>query len=246
MIGQAACGREWLADIIGGIGARDFPERLAASLHLAFGADHLCLFALQDGAGASAIATLGRIGARAAERLAGDYTRGGWFREDPNLSAIRAAGPVPRPLSCGPAVRGYSGAYRARFFASCGIVDKVAFAVRAPDGARLYFNIHRLADSGPFPSLLRASLVAASGVLAASILRDRAIRAAVPADACLDGLTRREAQVCRGILAGLSTEAIALDLGVSRNTVLTLRRRAYARLGVSSQAELFRRAYRLG
>jgi DNA-binding CsgD family transcriptional regulator len=42
-------------------------------------------------------------------------------------------------------------------------------------------------------------------------------------------------------LAGLTSAGIALDLRISLNTVLTYRKRAYGRLGVSSQAELFSR-----
>jgi len=51
-------------------------------------------------------------------------------------------------------------------------------------------------------------------------------------------LTEREIQVCAGIVRGLSSEAIASSLGVSINTILTHRRRAYAKLGISSQNEL--------
>jgi DNA-binding CsgD family transcriptional regulator len=51
-------------------------------------------------------------------------------------------------------------------------------------------------------------------------------------------LTEREIQVCAGIVRGLSSEGIANLLGLSINTVLTHRRRAYAKLGISSQNEL--------
>ena len=240
-------GQDWLAPLIAGIGAGDFPDRLAACAQDAFGVDHVCLFGLRDGAATSAIATVGRIPARDAARLATDYAERGWFRADPNLPRIRAAGPAPMLLTLAPAAPAYSRDYHTRFFVSCGIVDKVALAVRAPDGLHLRVNFHRLAGSGAFPATLRAGLAQAAGVLSAAILRDRALRLAGSGGSlALDGLTRREAEVCRGILAGLSTEAIALTLGVSANTVLTLRRRAYARLGVCSKAELFRRAYRLG
>ncbi|MFI5011670.1 MAG: helix-turn-helix transcriptional regulator [Hyphomicrobiales bacterium] len=48
----------------------------------------------------------------------------------------------------------------------------------------------------------------------------------------------RETQVCAAIMLGMTSEAIALSLGISLNTVLTYRKRAYARLGISSQNEL--------
>lgn len=54
-------------------------------------------------------------------------------------------------------------------------------------------------------------------------------------------LTVRERQVCALVALGLTSEGIALRLGVGLNTVLTYRKRAYARLSISSQNELMRR-----
>jgi DNA-binding CsgD family transcriptional regulator len=56
-----------------------------------------------------------------------------------------------------------------------------------------------------------------------------------------DALSEREVDVCVGILQGITSEGIALRLRLSVNTVLTYRKRAYARLGISSQNELMRR-----
>ena len=53
-------------------------------------------------------------------------------------------------------------------------------------------------------------------------------------------LTDRERQVCVQALRGRTSEAIALEIGVSINTVLTYRKRAYSRLGITSQNELMR------
>jgi len=54
------------------------------------------------------------------------------------------------------------------------------------------------------------------------------------------GLSRREIEVCALIARGYTSEGIALELGISINTVLTFRKRAYARLRISSQNELMR------
>jgi DNA-binding CsgD family transcriptional regulator len=51
-------------------------------------------------------------------------------------------------------------------------------------------------------------------------------------------LTPRELEVCTQIARGLTSEGIALELGISRNTVLTYRKRAYARLKITAQNEL--------
>lgn len=56
-------------------------------------------------------------------------------------------------------------------------------------------------------------------------------------------LSQREAEVCAGIVMGYSTLAISLNCSISPNTVATHRKRAYAKLGISSQNELFVRYF---
>ena len=53
-------------------------------------------------------------------------------------------------------------------------------------------------------------------------------------------LTQRENQVCALIALGVTSEGIAIRLSMGLNTVLTYRKRAYKRLRISSQNELFR------
>lgn len=51
-------------------------------------------------------------------------------------------------------------------------------------------------------------------------------------------LTAREREVCARTLGGMTAEATALQLGISQTSVLTYRRRAYQRLGISSIHQL--------
>jgi len=67
-----------------------------------------------------------------------------------------------------------------------------------------------------------------------------AIETHVREDQIMPHLARRELDVCVGIMQGKSSEAIALALGISVNTVRTYRKRAYARLGITSHNELMR------
>jgi DNA-binding CsgD family transcriptional regulator len=46
-------------------------------------------------------------------------------------------------------------------------------------------------------------------------------------------------------VSGLSSEAISADLGISLHSTLTYRKRAYEKLDISSQNELFAIALRL-
>jgi DNA-binding CsgD family transcriptional regulator len=55
------------------------------------------------------------------------------------------------------------------------------------------------------------------------------------------GLSEREIEVCSRILLGLTAEGISHDLGIGLTSVVTYRKRAYAKLGISSQNELFSR-----
>ena len=51
-------------------------------------------------------------------------------------------------------------------------------------------------------------------------------------------LPRREAEVCARLIGGVSALGIALELGISEETVNTYRKRSYQRLGIASQREL--------
>src|SRR3546814_17596166 len=63
-------------------------------------------------------------------------------------------------------------------------------------------------------------------------------------EACLTAatptLTRRAAQVCARVLFGMTSMGIALALGVSAESAMTYRNRAYSRLGIGPpRAHLF-------
>lgn len=51
-------------------------------------------------------------------------------------------------------------------------------------------------------------------------------------------LSPREAEVCDRVLQGIGVAGTALELGISENTVRTLRRRAYSKLGVNSATQI--------
>lgn len=53
-------------------------------------------------------------------------------------------------------------------------------------------------------------------------------------------LSAREVEVCTLIMLGHSSESISLKLDLSLNTIFTYRKRAYAKLNINSQNELFR------
>ena len=71
-----------------------------------------------------------------------------------------------------------------------------------------------------------------------SMVRDRIAQEDAQPGFLLDGYPRTLDQVCARVLYGLTTTGIALDLGVSNETVKTFRKLAYRRLGIGSEREL--------
>jgi DNA-binding CsgD family transcriptional regulator len=57
-------------------------------------------------------------------------------------------------------------------------------------------------------------------------------------------LSRQEIAVCTQILEGYFNEAVAINMGLSVHSVITYRRRAFAKLGITTQSELFAIALR--
>jgi LuxR family transcriptional regulator, activator of tox operons len=89
------------------------------------------------------------------------------------------------------------------------------------------------------------ALTARHGVLPVDVAEDIALRDKYEQSLrqVAPKLSRRETEVCACIAAGLNSEAIALELGISLNTVLTHRKHSYARLNISSQNQLLKLIY---
>jgi DNA-binding CsgD family transcriptional regulator len=108
-----------------------------------------------------------------------------------------------------------------------------------------YVNFYRITAQGRFSDAERARLQAIAPAIGASVARhfqqvpDHSLATLFATREPLSALTPREQEVCRHILLGLSSEAISQALGISLHSTLTYRKRAYERLGISSQNELF-------
>ncbi|MBL0374235.1 hypothetical protein JJB09_19605 [Rhizobium sp. KVB221] len=89
-------------------------------------------------------------------------------------------------------------------------------------------------------SILTGTALGESKPITQKALLER-VRSAILAD---NGqLTAREAEICASIVLGYTVLGISMNLGISINTVATHRKRAYAKLRVCSQNELFARYF---
>jgi DNA-binding CsgD family transcriptional regulator len=137
--------------------------------------------------------------------------------------------------------------FRRRFFDGPGIVERVSLIRRGKTGWH-GMNVSRHASGGPFTERELDSLTALARLalpmlpfararppsaadLSAFHLEDRFARR-------FPQLTERERQVCARAAFGMSVEATALELGLAKTSVLTLRQRAYRRIGAASSREL--------
>jgi DNA-binding CsgD family transcriptional regulator len=138
--------------------------------------------------------------------------------------------------------------YAQKLFVEPGIVGKVCVILRRPADA-ICLSLYRDRAKGSFDAEDMQLIDAIKSPLAAAFERHFDLRppsqpplkriTTLLQDGKGAGLSAREAAVCARIVSGYSNEAIALDLGLSFHSVRTYRRRAYEKLRVSSQSELF-------
>jgi DNA-binding CsgD family transcriptional regulator len=246
-----------LARAVLAIGQDSFSSELLASLQPVAPVDHVMIFGFAPDARAECLANAGAITIAAD---LGDAYASHFHAFDPNKDAIFSPHQRNEPVRMRfAAPRTYPTKYRKIFFENSGIVDKFATALWHDDRC-FYVNFYRIARSGRFTSAELLRLERSSASFVATIARHFELSSPWPKTPAplgqrleqlfsvtrpLAALSRRERDICIKILLGFTSEAIALDLGLSHSTVLTYRRRAYERLGIGSQNELFARVFEL-
>lgn len=179
--------------------------------------------------------------------LSGVYALSPFYRLSHRLKGPRAA----RVLDVAP--KGFRDSeYYRRYFALIGVEDMMGLLIPSSDNEVVFISFSRGAGQARFSLAEQRGLEAKAPVLAAAVLRHTDLSgpmasrhiaaAAAPPLHRRDGsgLTAREAQVVNLILQGHSARAIGEVLKISGETVRVHRRHIYEKLGVASQAELFR------
>jgi DNA-binding CsgD family transcriptional regulator len=142
--------------------------------------------------------------------------------------------------------------YYQNWYRNCGYHDECGFLIANGDEGFINIALGRLQDSAPFSdadlavleavrptidTLCRQHWAGADSDASAVDLRARLHAALNAFGSSL--LTERETQVINLVLHGHSTKTLAEKLSISMETVKLHRKHAYAKLEVSSQAELF-------
>lgn len=241
-----------LANMIGRIGRDGFDASLGELLVSAAQFDQCIVFSFgKDDAAARCLYTWHRYKPEATAHLAQCYVDGGFFNQDPLLARLRQ-GRHDGGESIGFIRREHiaNAWYRNFFFDGVELSGKMSLMERSEAGGA-YLNFYTGADT-EFSDREVDNLAGLSTVVCRCITRHQelAAKSATGGGSRVEVLSRllarkaprltaREREVCARIVAGYSSEAMALDLGIAESSVATYRKRAYAKLGICSQHELF-------
>ena len=236
--------------VILSLGDNRFREELIAALNNITRVDHFSLVQLTQG-GVRYITSANAPGTGIPQSLQQLYlTR--YYRLDPNRDYLQLLDTgdgfaLQRLLPADIEDQGYQKLWCEQF----AIVDRLSLLIKA-DGGLYCCNLYRqqtpfserdvdiIETLGPLLSALAVKHTRLAGSLSGFQTREAQIQELSDRIRQLDDrLSERELQVCARILLGMSSEGIALDLDIKIASVQTYRKRAYAKLTISSQNELF-------
>lgn len=238
--------------LVGALGEASFAPTLARHLHAICGADHFAAFLLESDE-VIEVAACCVDPARTARNRVDSYLKQGWWRRDPALTQARGLIASPAAGGAGIVHVDFSDHAYAHLRPSVypDVRDRLLLCAQGERGT-IGLSVLRGTQQSLFGSDAMDRLHASAAFLVA-LLTKHAQVCRMPVDAsqalaspqgiehCIAAtstLPRRETQVCARIVYGMSSAGIALDLGVSEETVKTYRKRAYQRLGIGSEREL--------
>jgi LuxR family transcriptional regulator, activator of tox operons len=234
--------------LVNTIGTSAFEETMLAFARNAIRCTHLTAFSVSKYHSPRAVIAINGGKSPVARRIASKYIQDYW-RLDPVNRIIESE---PR-LGQGATVRLRSNeienaSYKQDCYRSVNLIDRISI-VKSQAGETVRLNFYRNEMEGGFSDADLGVVSKLANLLMQTLRKHDEIRPALNDHdrferycgrliSIAPQLSRREVQVCAEIVRGLSSAAIASSLGLSINTILTHRRRAYAKLKISSQNEL--------
>ncbi len=226
------------------LGDERFLPALLHWAHLALGASDGSLIR-HGGRDAELTATVS-IQGQAARDVGAWYMRGAWYLREPNLAATRAAPGVLQITQLArdelPDPRWREQYQRTRLAERLSLLVPLASPMATPEAdatpAWVFFNAYRPQGCALPLAQANAALQRRGPALAAVVRRHLALRPVSP----FEGLSVRERQVIDAVLAGQSAKESARDLGLSPTSIATYRQRAFEKLGINRQVQLFQLA----
>jgi DNA-binding CsgD family transcriptional regulator len=242
-----------MSPIIGAIGTLKFEESLLSMAHNAARCTHLTAFSYSlSGASARSPRVLIAVNhgsSPIARRLADTYIRKYWNLDPANAVLDRELRDRRSATLRLQSHEIENIDYRRDCYRTVGLIDRFSL-IKVLGNEVVRINFYRRALSGRFNEADLSVLATVADLAITAIGKHEALCSPRSTAAQYDRycrqlslgapcLSSRECQVCALIVLGLRSEGIAHELGLSVNTILSHRRRAYAKLKISSQNELF-------
>jgi DNA-binding CsgD family transcriptional regulator len=228
-----------LLQVLEQLGTQGFYDAFLQWLHDEFGAEQCMVFFSLDGQKVSTLLYKDYAREASARKLAETYIGERHYLQDPNFNILKAIKPGDVQVVRLDSVSSNMGLhYRKAFFESPGFLDKLAI-IRGSESGNYYINLYR--RSSRFDSRFDCTEFTTNlGALISVLLcKHFALNEQLRLEGALAFLSDREQQVCRAVLRGKKNEAIAAELDVAVSSIITYRKRAYEKLGISSRAQLF-------
>lgn len=245
-----------LAPLVSGIGRDSFADTVFGLFNPVIRIDHVSLFRLVGGREIDVLATASAprhpVSPEAGERYLHRFAHLDPARAFPSPSSRDNTGLLLQ-LS---AKDIHDPGYRRDCYEAVGLEQRISLSVRYQHFG-YQVNLYRLRGGAPFatsaharqlmqfcslviPLFARhAELLTSAPQLGGTHLSLERIRERIAALG--EKLSHREIEVCAQALYGQSIDATAAALRIARTSVITYRQRAYAKLGISSQSQLFAR-----
>jgi DNA-binding CsgD family transcriptional regulator len=240
-----------LADLVAQVGDAAFAGQVMQTFHGLCAADMCSGFAIFEDTPQALFA--GSIDPRrsAFARIATlRYVQKYWKRDTATASILgrahRSVKTIRRPSN---AIRDLD--YRHECYAEGEVIERISICKAG--AIQIIANAYRARSSGPFSQTQIERFEAASPIVMAAIEKhlrltrnSRKMALSIDPDGIAKqlyniediGLSLREAQVLAFILSGMDQNSVAREIGVEVSTVVTYRRRGYAKLGARNRTEL--------
>lgn len=253
---EKATRKNWysaLAQAIENLDSPSFESRLVEAVKDAAGADSAILFIYRIGSKPEA--AVADCPPQYRNHLIEDYANGPFMLDPFYIASCSGMAPGLYSLRELAPNRFRQSEYYRSYYVTSGIAEESCFILPAVDEWRGVISLSRMQPRRGFSDLEKERLLDIAPVINA--LAQRAwqrhpkhatspVAQPVPKnfearflDFKGDVLSRREREVAAMILRGYSSAAIGVELGIAEATVKANRRSIYAKLGISSQAELF-------
>lgn len=240
-----------LPELIDGIGRQDFASKLVGFLYQICGAEHAAIFYLTS-ENVTGVATASIDGTPQNDIDMSMYLKKSLWRHDPTFLEVKDKLIGSPCATAHTDIPGLSDTVlREVIYGRRGIRDRVLIGARNDDaivGLSLCSS-----KVGFFAPETRQQVEAISETLFSLLAKHiditkkytdvaLALTSLAEIEACIcqqmQTMPRREAEVCSRVIYGVSSLGISLELGISVETVMTYRKRAYERLGIATQREL--------